>query len=43
GLNSPLKVFNPAFDLTPHGYVEAIITEKGIIKKPFEGNIKLVC
>jgi len=36
------KVFNPAFDLTPHVYVGAIITEKGIIKKPFEENIKLV-
>ena len=38
-----VKVFNPAFDLTPHRYVEAIITEKGIIRKPFEKNIKLVC
>jgi methylthioribose-1-phosphate isomerase len=37
-----VKVFNPAFDLTPHGYVDAIITEKGIIRKPFEKNIKLV-
>jgi len=37
-----VKVFNPAFDLTPNGYVEAIITEKGIIRKPFEKNIKLV-
>jgi methylthioribose-1-phosphate isomerase len=37
-----VKVFNPAFDLTPHEYVEAIITEKGIIRKPFEENIKLV-
>ncbi|MBA7546522.1 Methylthioribose-1-phosphate isomerase [subsurface metagenome] len=37
-----VKVFNPAFDLTPQGYVEAIITEKGIIRKPFEENIKLV-
>ena len=37
-----VKVFNPAFDLTPHRYVEAIITEKGIIRKPFEKNIKLV-
>jgi len=36
------KVFNPAFDLTPNGYVEAIITEKGIIRKPFEENIKTV-
>lgn len=37
-----VKVFNPAFDLTPHSYVEAIITEKGIIRKPFEENIKIV-
>jgi methylthioribose-1-phosphate isomerase len=36
------KVFNPAFDLTPNGYIEAIITEKGIIRKPFEENIKTV-
>ena len=36
------KVFNPAFDLTPNGYVEAIITEKGIIRKPFEENIKTI-
>ncbi len=38
-----VDVFNPAFDFTPHGYVEAIITEKGIIRKPFEKNIKSVC
>lgn len=37
-----VKVFNPAFDLTPNGYVEAIITEKGIIRKPFKENIKTV-
>ncbi len=37
-----VKVFNPAFDLTPNRYVEAIITEKGIIRKPYEKNIKLV-
>jgi methylthioribose-1-phosphate isomerase len=35
-------VFNPAFDLTPHRYIGAIITEKGIIRKPYEKNIKLV-
>lgn len=37
-----IKAFNPAFDLTPNGFVEAIITEKGIIRKPFEENIKLI-
>jgi methylthioribose-1-phosphate isomerase len=26
---------NPAFDITPHKYIAAIITEKGIIRKPF--------
>jgi len=38
-----VKVFNPAFDLTSNRYVEAIITEKGIIRRPYEKNIKLVC
>jgi len=37
-----VKVFNPAFDLTPNRYIEAIITEKGIIRKPFIKNIKSV-
>jgi len=26
---------NPAFDVTPHSYITAIITEKGIIKEPY--------
>ncbi|NMB78522.1 MAG: S-methyl-5-thioribose-1-phosphate isomerase, partial [Methanomicrobiales archaeon] len=29
-------VFNPAFDATPMDLVTAIITEKGIIRPPFE-------
>jgi methylthioribose-1-phosphate isomerase len=33
---------NPAFDVTPHNYITAIITEKGIIKEPYgEGMKKL--
>ncbi|MEA1940538.1 MAG: S-methyl-5-thioribose-1-phosphate isomerase, partial [Candidatus Caldatribacteriota bacterium] len=36
------KAYNPAFDITPNRYVEAIITERGIIKKPYEENIKTV-
>ncbi len=35
-----VEVFNPAFDVTPHRYVEAIITEKGIVRKPFRSNLK---
>jgi methylthioribose-1-phosphate isomerase len=31
---------NPAFDVTPHRYIAAIITEKGIIRKPFTTGLK---
>jgi methylthioribose-1-phosphate isomerase len=31
---------NPAFDVTPNKYISAIITEKGIIEKPYSRNIK---
>ena len=31
---------NPAFDVTPHRYISAIITEKGIIKEPYTENLK---
>ncbi len=31
---------NPAFDVTPHRYITAIITEKGIIRKPYYEGIK---
>jgi methylthioribose-1-phosphate isomerase len=30
-----IKVANPAFDVTPHEYITAIITEKGIIRGEF--------
>jgi methylthioribose-1-phosphate isomerase len=31
---------NPAFDVTPHEYISAIITEKGVIKEPYGEGIK---
>ncbi len=31
---------NPAFDVTPHRYVSAIITEKGIIREPYTEGLK---
>jgi len=31
-----VKILNPAFDVTPNEYVDAIITEKGIARKPFK-------
>ena len=30
------KFYNPAFDVTPHQLITAIITEKGLIKPPFK-------
>jgi methylthioribose-1-phosphate isomerase len=30
----------PAFDVTPHRYISAIITEKGVITAPFKAGIK---
>ncbi len=33
---------NPAFDVTPHPYITAIITESGIIREPFGEGIKKV-
>lgn len=35
-----IKVFNPAFDVTPAKFIKAIITEKGIILSPYKKNIK---
>jgi methylthioribose-1-phosphate isomerase len=33
-------VENPAFDVTPHRYVTAIITEKGVARAPFEESLR---
>jgi len=35
-----VKVYNPAFDVTPAEYVTAIITEQGIIRAPYEQNLR---
>ncbi|NQT22626.1 MAG: S-methyl-5-thioribose-1-phosphate isomerase, partial [Candidatus Omnitrophica bacterium] len=35
-----IKVYNPAFDVTPNRLVTAIITEKGILRKPFGKSLK---
>jgi len=46
-LGSPItpkgfKAFNPAFDITPHSLIHALITEKGLIRKPFERGLKRI-
>ena len=33
------KARNPAFDVTPHELITALVTEKGVIKPPFERNL----
>jgi methylthioribose-1-phosphate isomerase len=30
-----IRVYNPAFDVTPHRYVTAIVSEKGIARDPY--------
>ena len=35
-----IEVYNPSFDVTPAENITAIITEKGIISKPFRDNIE---
>lgn len=35
-----MHAVNPAFDVTPNKYVTGIITEVGIIRKPFKRNIR---
>jgi methylthioribose-1-phosphate isomerase len=37
-----IEVYNPAFDLTPNELIQAIITEKGILKQPFKESIKQI-
>ena len=37
-----VAVANPAFDITPHRYITAIITEKGVVYPPFEAGFKKI-
>lgn len=37
---SGVSVINPAFDVTPNRYVDGIITERGILKRPFKRAIR---
>jgi methylthioribose-1-phosphate isomerase len=33
-------VLNPAFDVTPHRYVTAIITERGVARAPYSDTLR---
>ena len=36
------KAFNPAFDITPHRLITAIVTENGVVYPPFDKNLRKV-
>lgn len=38
-----VEVWNPAFDVTPHGLITAIITEAGVVYPPYSENLPRVC
>ena len=35
-----VKAYNPAFDVTPNELITAIITEKGVVRQPYEEGIR---
>ncbi len=35
-----VTIANPAFDVTPHRYIAAIITERGVARPPFQESLK---
>lgn len=37
-----IEIRNPSFDITPHRYISAIITEKGIVNKPYRLNLSKI-
>jgi methylthioribose-1-phosphate isomerase len=37
-----VRAANPAFDITPPGYITAIITDKGIIRAPYAEGLKTI-
>jgi methylthioribose-1-phosphate isomerase len=37
-----VHVYNPAFDVTPAKYITAFVTEHGVIRPPFEKNLKKI-
>jgi methylthioribose-1-phosphate isomerase len=37
-----MRIFNPAFDVTPHSYISGIITEAGVLRRPFKRSIQKI-
>ena len=36
-----VEAINPAFDVTPHRYITAIVTESGVVRSPYVESLKL--
>jgi methylthioribose-1-phosphate isomerase len=34
------KIWNPAFDVTPHRYITGIVTEHGILRAPYGDSLR---
>jgi len=37
-----VKVFNPAFDVTPNHLIDGIITDRGVVRPPYNVNLKRI-
>ena len=37
-----VRVGNPAFDVTPNRYITALVTERGIVRPPFDANLRSI-
>jgi methylthioribose-1-phosphate isomerase len=37
-----IKVFNPSFDVTPAGLITAFVTERGVIRPPYDKNLRML-
>jgi methylthioribose-1-phosphate isomerase len=35
-----VAIYNPAFDITPHRYITAIITERGVVREPYTESLR---
>ncbi len=35
-----ISVYNPAFDVTPHAYISAIVTERGVARRPYSVSLR---
>jgi len=38
-----VAVMNPAFDVTPHRFISAIITENAVVREPYETGLRKSC